>query len=278
MNFIAVGALSILACIHFPQDYKETITEGKKEILVFQTADEAHLIIKTNLSAKKLPSQMAWVLPVPSLPSGYSEEDPKIFNELHQLTEENRFLNLRSRQEGIIKSAGIQVHEKQLVGDYSIEPISILADNSAREFNEWLIKNSYNPMPYENQKNYLKKGSVFLAIKLKPSGATAELKPLHIRYKGKISIPLKFTHDQRHFDADIYYFTDGALKKDPTLFRKKFPSPYFSEASFSNPTIEKAPTLMKLLRKDSGILVKIEARDLNGPGKELSKLASDPSF
>ncbi len=89
-----------LACEHTPRGYKDVVTEKTKQALLFHDGENAHLVIKTSLqSAPKngkgtanLPPVMAWVIPLPSLPSKYEEADPQLFEQLFEATKPKNYL------------------------------------------------------------------------------------------------------------------------------------------------------------------------------------------
>ena len=76
--FAADTVFPVSACIHVPRTYKGVVAENTKQALLFHDGANAHLIVDTNLQAKSglLPEMMAWVIPLPSLPSHYEEADP----------------------------------------------------------------------------------------------------------------------------------------------------------------------------------------------------------
>lgn len=173
-----------------------------------------------------------------------------------------------------------------IVGNYQIQPIEITKDDSATEFDSWLSKNSFNPMPYENQIYYLKKGAVFLAIRMKTTGfEKIEIKPLHIVYPSdKVSVPIKFSHDQRTFDLDIYVFSEIDLWKKASKLGEEKVYPSFLDAYLffkgSGPYRKTAdsPILGTLLGNRKGFITRFEAVNLNYPGWPIKDLASDPTF
>jgi hypothetical protein len=99
------------------------------------------------------------------------------------------------------------------VGNYEIVPIEIKdvasPSGAGEEMNGWLRGNGYIELPPDIQKPYLKKGAVFLAIKIRPEGEAIELKPLWISYRSdRMEFPLRFTHDYRTFDLNLYLIHD----------------------------------------------------------------------
>lgn len=189
--------------------------ETSREALMWK--DEKHggfinLVIKSGVRGE-LPKDLAWVFPLPDVPVEYREVDGVIFEEL------NKFFSKyapqpRSAPNGLIAKEmvpqGIIIHEKETVGDYEIVPIEIVNEDSGDELNEWLGSQGYATMSDETQRPYLKKGAAFLAIKIKPATGNVDLKPLLIKYRGdEMRFPLRFSHDDRTFDLNLYLIHDG---------------------------------------------------------------------
>jgi hypothetical protein len=276
---------SALSCLHFDRGYEGRVYEGKKEVFLYLVNSEAHMILKTNLSAdKSLPERVAWVLPIPRKASKFSEEDPKIFKELHEFIEpvqKGRALRggLGEGFSGV--NSPIKIHAPEVVGNYHLQQIEIIDDQDLRSASSaldlWLGQNNFNSMPQELQKPYLKKGAVFLAIELKTAGLkSADLKPLHIAYsapEGKISYPLRFTHNERKFDMDLYIF--NLRSNDVPYFEndsKRVPFPKGAVAK-SKPALAKLLGLSRL-----GEIYRLQAHELNSRQKKLSDLKEDPTF
>ena len=218
-----------LACIHESNNYRDVVTEKTKQALVFHDGENAHLVIKTSLEAApkngkgtaNLPPVMAWVIPLPSLPSKYEEADPQLFEQLFEATKPKNYLACAAEEEevaaGTTNSApAIQVHATEFVGDYEITPVEMLTHDAGDALNAWLTKNGFGKVPKENQSFYVSKGVVFLALKIKNlSGTFTDLKPLHIVYKAdKATLPLKFSSHSGVFDVMLYTFTNHSVKFD----------------------------------------------------------------
>jgi hypothetical protein len=82
-------------------------------------------------------------------------------------------------------------------------------------------------------------------------------------------VPIKFTHDARTFDAVLFVLTNKPIEKAPEYFT------ITGHVAF-DPRI--TPETAKLVGERKGQLTRLEARGLNGPGKKLRELASDPRF
>ena len=286
---VTVAALTIMcpamACMHVPRTYKGTVTEKTKEALLFHDGVNAHLIIKTNLQAStgRLPDAVAWVIPLPSLPSHYEEADPALFKQMFQVVETAN----QRREEEAAKSGpqpaatrsvrlGLLFHPTQIVGNYQIQPIEIRdAENSGAELNLWLAANGYGRFPAEDQKPYLKPGAVFLALKLCGlRGGFTDVKPLHIVYKADtLSFPLKLSARSGVFDVELYVFTPGPL--DGSLLGG---SHLYADPSVPIAASADAPLLWQTTGGQSGYLTRFEGDNFNVPQRSVLALAADPTI
>ncbi len=205
------------ACLYFKRDFDPKLFEEKeREALMFHDGIDANLIVKSAYQGK-VPSELTWVLPLPSKPISFKEVNSEIFSNLRKF-----FLDLEAAGGGMSKARGfsapnpapkasIQVHADVIVGNYKITPIEILSEDGGAELNQFLEKKGFFGMPSDIQKPYLKKGAYFLAITMFPKTSVAgavELKPLWIKYKSnELRYPLRFTHDYRTFDITLYFYS-----------------------------------------------------------------------
>jgi hypothetical protein len=267
------------ACFHYDKNFNGKLNESRKEVFLFHDGQEAHMVIRTNLSAKKFPKEIAWVLPFPSMPTKMEEVDGPIFEEISGLMPSSKLMIGRAFGKGAgpdLAGSAIKVHDTVILSNYVIQPIEITKDGSTSEFNAWLAKNKFNPMPLENQKYYLKKGAVFLAIRMnmnRPTEASLRSRPLHVAYKSdEVSVPIKFSHDSRKFDLDLYVFSKRELKKD----LGKMYLNIADSVTYKNERLN--PMMDNLIGGVSGYLTHYKATELNADGKSLKALAQDPSF
>lgn len=210
-------AMNSKACLYFKRDFDPKLFEEKeREAFMFHDGESANLIVKSAFQGK-LPSELTWVLPLPSKPISFKEVNPEIFSNIRKV-----FLDQDALGGGMFKSRGfsgpspkpkamIQVHADVSVGNYKITPIEILSEDGGSELNGFLEKKGFFGMPSDIQKPYLKKGAYFLAISMFPKitkSGSVELKPLWIKYKSnELRYPLRFTHDYRTFDITLYFFS-----------------------------------------------------------------------
>jgi len=274
------------ACLHFEKSYKYELKQGTEAAFLFHDGKYAHLIIKTDLSSPngELPKVLAWVMPFPTMPIKYEEVDKAVFYELGSIAKPPRPIVRGATAQGIeakLLSAetpsSIRVHEAQVVGNYKIQPIEILSVSDGKEFNDWLTEHQFNSMPLEKQRPYLHQGAVFLAIKANLSGKSAELKPIHIVYPAdRVSLPLRFTHDARTLDLDLFIFSDQQLagkSLDIKYFHKTAQG--FYETKWSS---FRSSHLNSLLKVPMGYVTLFQAKGLNDSEHRLADLKEDPGF
>jgi hypothetical protein len=279
LYMLVLSAVPLQACLHTPVSYKDVVTEKTKEALVFHDGKNAHLIIKTELASEgDLPPTMAWVIPLPSLPSSYKEEPHDLFEMLFEL--------VPPAQPGgspagaalpppDMGAGGIRVHAVRSVGSYKVQPIEVLSEESGAELNRWLQRNGFSAVPPENQEYYLKKGAVFLALKLNGlSGSNASIKPLHIVYPSdQLSVPLKFSSHSGAFDLVLYTWTKQPMKVAP-----KSDSSYMYVAASHEFYAPSKPVLRYLFGEGTGYLTRFGSTKFNSPGWEVADMKSDPTI
>jgi hypothetical protein len=280
VSSLTIGTIA-LGCLHFDRSYSGILKEGTKGALLFHDGKSAHLVVRTELTASKgsLPDEIAWVMPFPSLPSKYEEVSPEVFKEVSKLIAASLGYGVTGRKGPMPRSKSVlKVHDAAVAGDYTIQPIEITAESDGKEFNDWLSQHRFNPMPQDLQRSYLHKGAVFLAIRAKLTGKASDLKPIHIIYPATdLTFPLKFTHDNRIFDLDLYTITKA--KVAPGSFDKRYLTQISSLAI--NPSIHSAAgasEAAKLVANAGGFLTKFEGRGLNVGNRKLRNLAKDPTF
>lgn len=270
------------ACIHSPADFKGTVSERDKLAFVFHDGTNVHLVVRTTLASETgLPERMAWVIPVPALPSKYEEVPVEIFRQLWSLIprEPPRRDAKKSEAKMAVKKAasapGILVHEAQVIGSYQIQPVEILSESAGAELNAWLSKNGFGTVPPENQKHYLKTGAVFLALRVDGlKGAASELKPLHIVYPGDtLRLPLKFSTHSGVFNVRLYALTAQApSRKALQEFGLRVEGrSYAIDSSLAS----RAPAVEKLLGRRAGYVTEFSGEGFNAQWP-VAKFKEDP--
>src|SRR4051812_42399322 len=78
-SLLLIAALS-LACIHAPRDYPGKLSSRIQEYLVFKAGGEIHLVMNQRIqSDRPLPDVLAWVVPLPTVPTAYFQEKDSLF-------------------------------------------------------------------------------------------------------------------------------------------------------------------------------------------------------
>ena len=186
----------------------------------------------------------------------------------------------QSRSKGLGDLKSIKVHPEQIVGSYRIWPIEIRsARNGGAALNNWLTQNGFGAVPVENQRYYLHKGAVFLALKITHlTGSTTDIKPLHIVYKSdQMTLPLKFSTHSGPFNVLLYTF--APQKPDPASFTSLSRRSFLS-ASGCAPIGTgglPSPLLNRLIGHRAGYLTRYEGY-FNAGDHRVKDLPADPSF
>lgn len=219
---ILVTASTSPACFRTPLKGLAKLSERQKEVFIFHDGENAHMVIRTTLNAEKFPHEVAWLLPVPTLPLKYEEVDGPVFMELQQTSNFPKREELFGGGRGIAKpksyGAAMKVLDPAVVGQFKIQPIEILSDDSNREVNAWLKKNGFAGLSKTSQKAYLKKGAYFLAIRMEmnhPDEKNLVSRALHVVYKAdKMPVPLALDQDSKDFQVSLFVFSKQELKKE----------------------------------------------------------------
>lgn len=273
---VLLSASSGWGCFLFPRNYKINTVKESEDIFFSHDGENAHMVIRTTLRAEKLPKEIAWVLPISSLPSKYEEIAGPFFNEVNYLfPDTTRGLEKGYGGGGVgakLKRPGIKIHETVTSEQYVIQPIEILKDNSTDELNAWLTKNKFKQINSKISKAYFKKGSAFLAIRMQMNKPGAELvsHSLHITYKtDQLSVPVNFSPTGTNLDLNIYVFSHNELKKEfKNISIDRVPSVAYENKGL-NPFVD------DIIGKQKGFVTLYKANDLSSKSEDPMFLASE---
>jgi hypothetical protein len=268
---LILSIASSMACLHPPREYPGKLGSKVQEYLLYRKGDEVHLIANQRIqSSADLPSEIAWVIPVRSLPTSYFEESDSLFKELFRVTE-------IARRSGAMPKGEFRIHETIHVGKYEITPIEVLDTSSGLEINDWLHSNGFGKVPYEGLKYYLKRHACFLAIRVRGlSGKNTSLRPLHIVYKSnEARVPLKFFANAGVFDVYVYTISEGKnFETDNDLKAKGFVRQGHSELS----QVSTLATRISGMDKAAMVVIRYFGSKINSNGNGISKWKEDPVF
>ena len=206
---------------------------------------------------------------------------PALFPELFQAAErakaahEDHWL-AGVRSAGIPGASAIAIHPAQTIGSYQVQPVEILdPKNAGNELNRWMFANGFGSVPAQNQRYYLRKGAVFLCIKIHGlHGSFSDIKPLHIVYKSDLlTLPLKFSTHSGTFNVELYLFTPQAV--NPGILTA---SGLNGDDSTQISRAHDAPHLWQTVGRRAGFLTRFEGYGYNGSGLMVRDLKADPAI
>lgn len=176
----------------------------------------------------KLPEMkdFAWVVAVPTMPTGFKQVDDLCFKELDDLipifqnvTRGGSFgggaggFGGADNAEGR-KERSLIVYSSQITGDYQIQPIRAIGKVGVTALQEWLEQNDYSPMSELAMKYYAENNWTFLAIKVNAkgmkTGVSQTLHPLRISFRSTYPVlPMKMAEGK--VSATFFLMTDMPL-------------------------------------------------------------------
>ena len=215
-----------------------------KELIVKQSAQQGlilykdgieDLILKVDYVGEKS-SSLAWVIPIPNVPTYYGVTDGQIFDDLSELLDVKRIVpvkatpRLRSKRKSSSRnrdrnkgtyydSLNLTVSPKVQIGPYQIQTLSSQDKMTLKPLNEWMIKNNFKPFKRKQIRYYLDQKWAFVTVKIVPPKkqklpTQGSLPPLHLSFKSsKIIYPLKMSTHMGRFSTMITVITDQKIEQ-----------------------------------------------------------------
>ncbi len=173
-------------------------------------------------------NEMAWVVPVPTVPTSYRQEESQCFKELDDLLPVYRNASIgggfggSSEKSETRKERSLIVFPSQTVGDYAVTPLRALGKEGNAVLKEWLEENDFVPMSEQALKYYAENNWTFLAIKVKAremkAGVPQALHPLHVTFRSpRIVFPMKMAEGK--VSATLFIMTDTPLPTPDRAFQ-----------------------------------------------------------
>lgn len=164
--------------------------------------------------------ELAWVVPVPTVPTSYRQEEDQCFKELDDLLPIYKYMAIGGGFGGSSdkgekhQERSLLVYPSQITGDYAITPLRVLGKEGIAALKEWLEAYDFAPMSEQALKYYADNNWTFLAIKVKAremkTGASQTLHPLHVTFRSsKIVFPMKMAEGK--VSATLFIMTDTPL-------------------------------------------------------------------
>ncbi len=233
------GGLSLMeprvdACIHPGKTFEFPLKAGAQRGVIFFNNGREELVLRPSYKVEideaklnadgTLPglSQLAWIVPVPSLPDRYVEAEEKLVDDLQKFAAiesdaKDWQKGADARQGGPEKGEanGAELLEAVQVGNYKIQPIKATGEKGGTELNAWLDDNGFGRVSESVLKFYLNKGHFWLAVKLSKEGglpANGTVKPLQISFASdKPVYPLKINAGRGVIDLEMWLFCNQKL-------------------------------------------------------------------
>ncbi|MBZ0135699.1 MAG: DUF2330 domain-containing protein [Planctomycetes bacterium] len=223
------------AGLHGPPGFKGYVDTGAQRGLVFWDNGREELVLQpgwtiatstlagdeyNDAGLLKNFDEIAWVVPLPTLPDRYAAVDADLFDDMDE------FAKVVSRvpepeggsdvDDGPVISDGsetadVKMYEVVDVGDYTIQPIK----SGEKELSDWFKSNGFGEfdervLRWYNQNNYC-----WLAVKATAKGGLppdGTLKPLHISFKTPRPVyPYKIYDKRGAFNLELFVVTRDSI-------------------------------------------------------------------
>ncbi len=178
------------ACLHPAGSGAKPVTQSGQQAIVLHDGKVEDLILRVDYEGLDAPS-LAWVVPVPAVPTRYEALEPGLFDEV------GRWVNLRReparrprsrrKRDGPTPAStpALTLLPEVKVGPFQIQPIKAQGPQAAAELNGWMTENGFAAIPDASLAYYVERSWTFLAIKIDPKAGGAfdsrgGLSPLHL--------------------------------------------------------------------------------------------------
>ena len=218
------------ACLHSDKGVQSRgtwVKQTNQTALILFDGERQELILSADYYSEQPIKSLAWVLPIPALPTHYETASAALFPALNRWAKLKRIpWRSRAKSKSASKSTRrqrplIRLAEPAQVGPYKIQPIQASGVEAMTVLNEWMERHGFAALPEEGLKYYLERSWTFLAIKVDPSkgvealSAKGGLQPLRVRFPSKrVIFPLKFSTHMGEFSARVYLLSTVDFKSE----------------------------------------------------------------
>lgn len=164
--------------------------------------------------------ELAWIVPVPSMPASFGQVDAQCFSELDDLIPIYRLE--RTGGWGFGGGGGgeqkptrsLLVYPARISGDYLIQPLRATGKEGVQALKAWLDQHDFTPMSERAMSYYAANNWTFLAIKVRTKGLAAgksqTLNPLRISFPtNRLVFPMKMAEGT--VSATLFVLSDVQL-------------------------------------------------------------------
>ncbi len=196
-----------------------TVQQSEQTALIVYNDGQQELVIRPALAAEGALTGLAWVIPVPSVPSKYAVADTRLFDAVDQLAGLVEVVNppqkkggMRTRGSAPAAAAGVSplvVLPTAKAGPFEIHPLQAVGAEGAKQLNAWMTENGFAELAQDELAYYSGRGWTFLAVKVaavkRGSLSAGRLPPLHLSFASeRIVYPLKLSANQGRFDLRLF--------------------------------------------------------------------------
>ncbi|MCK6438896.1 MAG: hypothetical protein L6Q71_01700 [Planctomycetes bacterium] len=237
IRFVVCMALSMSAplgaCCMVPTSYPGDVDQNRQDVVILHHDGHQELVIRVAPFFKGsdvLPEYCAWVLTVPSKPTGYGEISDAVFGEAQRLYQ--RLEAERERAERM-KSAtnsndaasaagggyrGLNIADPISVGPFTITEVTTEGEEAVGELNRYLGDNGFPKEDLGHMSYFARNNFTFLCIKILPKqgmktlGKHLDLPALRVGFETKSPYyPGKFSSQQGNFALGLTLLTSDPV-------------------------------------------------------------------
>lgn len=190
--FAVSAAVGISCCITYDQIKMRLV--GEDAIIVWdQKAGVEHFIRSAVFDGQA--KNFGFVLPVPSKPFAMEVANEKVFATLERFGPPTKSLGMPGAGGRSLESAGVEVIERKLVGDYEA---TVLKATDGKSITNWLQANGHQMRPAMVPwfQHYTKQNWMFVAFKYSGKNGAIDTKAVRVSFKtDKPHYPYKMPSD-----------------------------------------------------------------------------------
>ncbi|WP_168210480.1 DUF2330 domain-containing protein [Persicimonas caeni] len=219
---------SVSACLHA---MRETVAQGSKtteltqrgqKALIYHDGEVEHLVMDVSYASDEPLEKLAWILPLPAVPTDYGTVDPGFIDEVHGFFNPRWVREKPLRRLGL-KSAGrgrggsrsttkaLELLPAQKTGPFEIQPIKVRGSLGQEKLQQWMVDNGFQRIPHQNLDYYITRKWMFLAIKALPAEGEqtlpkdGELPPLRVSFPYERAVyPMKLSAGMGNPQVTLY--------------------------------------------------------------------------
>ncbi|MEM6992057.1 MAG: DUF2330 domain-containing protein [Myxococcota bacterium] len=213
------------ACVHATRIAAKPVTQKGQHLLVVHDGKAQTTVLQVDYASGEALTDVAMVLPVPSVPSRYETGDAKLFAALDSwspLAREQPQPRAKSKNgahaAAVAQDEPLELLEPVKTGPYEIQPMKAKGAEGAAAVGKWLTDNGYNPIPADALGYYVSQEWAFLAVKTNAGkaglGTSGALPPLSYTFEtDRVVVPLKL-EAQGVLPVRIYMVSTRAHKDE----------------------------------------------------------------